>query len=354
MKDAKVPFSSTLCLAIILTFLIMSTSGVAISPHSPDSEPGGANTPDLRDGTLAEVPRGIQADSSDNPPATGQVTPYNILWVLVTLNLSYITHPLNRSLWIPPCDQLHVQFSFYAPILDAALLLVEVFYHTHHNTAGGNTAVSGMVRLRRAIQSAAYDRLKASSTETTTALSLKAFLSSSRPLLSIITILQYVKLCGYSNIGSNYFAWATLLLVSWLVLETVYCIACCPKLSDFRNGSPNSLRKPADDAIWFLMVVNVQFGVLLVLTIILAMEVDKGFEGALGSVFTELMAAMLSVWTLSLTLCMGGVNGRGGDWGLLIITSVLTLTSQTLFYARFFYEHDLSLSEKARWTEILP
>jgi hypothetical protein len=79
------------------------------------------------------------------------VTPFNILWALVSLNFTYVTRPLNRSLWILPCYEFHAHISFYAPLLDAPLLLVEIWYHIRDNAESGHTAVSGMVRLRRAI-----------------------------------------------------------------------------------------------------------------------------------------------------------------------------------------------------------
>ncbi|KAH0604086.1 uncharacterized protein H6S33_007117 [Morchella sextelata] len=299
MTYAKVIFSSILYLAILSAFLILSTSGAGVPPGSlglTDSEPGGINKLDLRDSALVGIPLDTRPDASDKPPATGQVTPD-----------------------IP---------------------MVEIWYHIRDNAENGHTAVSGMVRLRRAIQGTAYGREKANFTEAANGPPLKAFFSSSRPLL-------YVKLCGYSNIG-NYFAFATLLLVSWLILEIVYYIAGSNQTLDLPDSSPTitpERRVPSEDAFWFTAAVCAGIFVLMIVVNASMVVLGKG-----DSLFEEVVIASFAVESLSLAVFQGCFNLRGLVYAML----VFTLITQTWFYVRLFSHQDLSLSKKSSWTEMLP
>lgn len=295
MAFVKVMFSPILYLAILFALLILPTSGAATPPENPksiDTELTVTNSLKLRNSTLAEVLQNIGTDAGDKPPATGQVTPFNILWALVALNLTYITHPLNASLWTRPCYQYHGYVSFYLPLLDAPLLLVEILHHTRG------------ARLKRATQITADARAKTNSTEAPTGLSLKGLLSSSRRLISVITILQYVKLCGYWNIG-NYFIWAALLLVSWLILEIVYYTANYTQMLDFPQKSPkktNSRRIPIDGTAQYLSAVFGLMGVVGYFLFVLVIILEIGFESPMGSVLSQLtlvgIAVIIFIWAL--------------------------------------------------------
>lgn len=127
---------------------------------------------------------------------------------------------------------------------------------------------------------------------------------------------------------------------------------------DFPHNNPKdstSRRVPIDDAAWYLTVVFNLIAAVGYFLLGLLMALGIGFESTMGYVGGELVTASLAVFIFVIAQANTSAPRNNKDTNMVFGTTLfMTLGAQAFFYWRLFCHYDLSLSEKAGWTEMLP
>lgn len=185
------------------------------------------------------------ADGSSKPDV---VTSWNIFWVLLTLSLSCITHPIGSACGFPPEYRHSVRANPLASLFDTGHFLYEIFNQCRSYPSKNLPEVIGLVvaqRLEHNIPSERMDQLPQAATSKLDASFLDLRV---RAIVTLLCILQYAKLCGYTGLPFL-FSVSTMLFVAWIVMEGFYFVGCL----DLRSPRPDLSAAPSEGGLRILV-----------------------------------------------------------------------------------------------------
>lgn len=148
------------------------------------------------------------------------VSGWNILWTILTLSLSCITHPVGSSCGFPRIFRNIVRINPFSTLFDSAHLLHEALL----------CDVADQLGWRAAINQAIVDRLKDGDLGLVRDKDPKVISTGRhdirvRSIVAVLCILQYTKIYGYHG-TPVFFSASTMLFVAWVVMEAMFCHAC--------------------------------------------------------------------------------------------------------------------------------
>lgn len=292
---------------------------------------------------------------------TPEITHMNLLWGFITLILAYVTHPFSKPRfreW-PQCQVAAVLLLPIEPVFDVVDLFRDIIFPPSHSSIHCKSNLSILHELKTITPWQAVDY----------AISIR--LGGVRPkeskvdvrtLLSIISILQFIKIYGYKNIGYG-FIWATFLFIPWLILEALYylptprvAIACRQRHGYLCTGwrsDLNSCRFKALSEIATILLATFVISGSLVLFVTGILATSFGIQTYSSLVwscyFTPFVICVLGFFRKSYSLLsLSQVTFL--NFTFYIFSGILHVMSLLYFFLIF----DLTHSTKEAWTEMLP
>jgi hypothetical protein len=335
--------------------------------------------------------KGDGADST----AASEVTHMNMFWVLFTFIFAYVIHPLSGTIGLGSDYRFHALIIPPGPIFDVLYLLCDVFYPPTHSCihaappdipGEGPYFVSHSdtelrLNVRQAIQLVICRRLNLplrslplpavpNNDINPTTKRWSGKIISLRAFLSLVSVLQFVKVCGYSHTRWG-LVWTVVVFMPWLALEALILIfndgglsLPLPKsnlcLCEMGWVSHSDRKKSLIRNAFLVTVVvlNFCFGCSLLDLIVDTLprkDVPKSVTRLLSFI---VVAAMLRGGTIASWWWAGvdlhefrGIIPVKPTFRFITYSSVVW---QVVILVWFFFVYDLSGSSKAAWTESLP
>lgn len=190
----------------------------------------------------------------NNSPSSTLISRWDIFCVLLTLSLSCITHPVGSSCGFPQTFKTTVRINPFSTFFDSCHLLREVLLCRSSLRLSWRDAIH-LTIVDRLNDNLGADRVVRDKDLNVVRADLRV-----RFVVVALCILQYTKACGYHG-APIFFSIATMLFVTWIVMEALFCAACVyrdhtPYRPNLSPASPRS-KLPLRAGVWSFVLLSV-------------------------------------------------------------------------------------------------
>ncbi|KAG0137527.1 hypothetical protein HOY82DRAFT_649247 [Tuber indicum] len=303
--------------------------------------------------------------------ATSQINGMSIFWIIMPLSMACMTHPIGSAFGLEPAYRHRIRIGPLISLFDTLHLLYEVLDHCRNT----GDPISAICRIPNSTQKVVEMRHRTRRDHNDCdpqvgpwAVTLLGrfetclYNTPIRHLLSVVLILQYVKLCGFHGIPMS-FSLGTGYFTSWIIMEMILLIgeglgggrATTEPRQRAPPGSAQSetptILKSVGRAVFLLQSITILTGVYMLLW-----KTQNDFkllprDGETVPSFILRLAAFLTIssslmyWADSMPLFIGislmsglqapghkGATGVSNFIGLLMAIMYVTITT-TVFYS---------------------